>query len=39
MSKTTQCDKCIFYSEEEWCDFSIPEIISSKVLLMQKATL
>ena len=34
MSKTTQCDKCIFYSEEEWCDFSIPEIISSKEIIV-----
>jgi hypothetical protein len=34
MSKTTQCDKCIFYSEDSWCDFSIPEVISNKEILV-----
>lgn len=34
MSKITQCDKCIFYSEEDWCDFSIPEVISNKDIII-----
>ena len=36
MSKITQCDKCIFYSEDSWCDFSIPEVISSKDIIINK---
>lgn len=36
ISKITECNKCVFFSEDTWCDFSIPETISSLDITVNK---
>lgn len=36
MSKITECNKCVFFTEETWCDFSIPETISNTDIIVNK---
>ena len=36
ISKITECNKCVFFSEDTWCDFSIPETISSPNIVLNK---
>jgi|688.fasta_scaffold428832_2 hypothetical protein len=31
---TTYCKKCIFYSEDEWCEFGIPESITNDSIII-----